>query len=57
VDCGARDPVCPQEAIVISNQVPENWSSHIDASSEFFAEIGVPGGARRLTRDSDADNK
>jgi NAD-dependent dihydropyrimidine dehydrogenase PreA subunit len=45
VDCGACEPVCPQEAIFYEEDVPDQWSPFVAANEEFFAELGSPGGA------------
>jgi ferredoxin len=48
VDCGACEPVCPVEAIYYEDDVPEKWKDFTAANSEFFEEIGSPGGAAKL---------
>jgi ferredoxin len=50
VDCGACEPVCPQEAIYHDEDVPPGLSAFAGASREFFAELGTPGGASRVGR-------
>ncbi|MGI5459247.1 ferredoxin [Streptomyces sp. CA-249302] len=45
VDCGACEPVCPVEAIFFEDDVPQEWSAFRAADTEFFAELGSPGGA------------
>ncbi|GAA1510863.1 ferredoxin [Nocardioides humi] len=47
VDCGACEPVCPQEAIYFDGELPEEWEAFVRVGREVFAEIGSPGGARR----------
>jgi ferredoxin len=48
VDCGACEPVCPVEAIYYEDDVPEQWSEFTKVNSEFFVELGSPGGASKL---------
>jgi len=48
VDCGACEPVCPVEAIYFEDDVPEQWRDFAKVNSEFFAELGSPGGAGKL---------
>ena len=48
VDCGACEPVCPQEAIYHEEDVPDQLSAFTAANREFFAELGNPGGAAQL---------
>jgi NAD-dependent dihydropyrimidine dehydrogenase PreA subunit len=48
VDCGACEPVCPQEAIYHEEDVPDHLSVFTVANREFFAELGNPGGASEL---------
>lgn len=48
VDCGACEPVCPQEAIFYEDDVPEEWGVFHQANSGFFNELGSPGGAIKL---------
>ncbi|NMO91701.1 ferredoxin [Actinomycetospora sp. TBRC 11914] len=45
VDCGACEPVCPQEAIFYEEDVPEQWSAFVSANADFFSDLGSPGGA------------
>jgi len=45
VDCGACEPVCPVEAIFFEDDLPNNWTGFRRADTEFFAELGTPGGA------------
>lgn len=53
VDCGACEPVCPVEAIYYVDDLPPQWSQHLEDNARFFAEvlqgrsepIGSPGGA------------
>ncbi|WP_406472032.1 ferredoxin [Streptomyces sp. NBC_01615] len=48
VDCGACEPVCPVEAIFFEDDTPEEWADFRRADTEFFAELGSPGGASGL---------
>ncbi|MER7572277.1 ferredoxin [Streptomyces sp. NPDC057798] len=48
VDCGACEPVCPVEAIFFEDDVPGEWADFRRADTEFFAELGSPGGAAGL---------
>ena len=48
VDCGACEPVCPVEAIYYEDDIPSAWKEFGKANSEFFAEIGSPGGAAKV---------
>jgi ferredoxin len=48
VDCGACEPVCPVEAIYYEDDVPGQWKGFSKANTEFFIEIGSPGGASKV---------
>jgi NAD-dependent dihydropyrimidine dehydrogenase PreA subunit len=48
VDCGACEPVCPVEAIYYEDDVPSQWKDFRTVNSEFFVEIGSPGGASKV---------
>ncbi|MFF3349867.1 ferredoxin [Streptomyces sp. NPDC002779] len=48
VDCGACEPVCPVEAIFFEDDVPGEWTDFRRADTEFFADLGSPGGAANL---------
>lgn len=56
VDCGACEPVCPVEAIYYEDDLPAQWSAHLNDNAAFFADvlpgrseaIGSPGGAAKL---------
>ena len=45
VDCGACEPVCPVEAIYYEDDVPGQWQGYKKINTEFFIELGSPGGA------------
>lgn len=48
VDCGACEPVCPQEAIFTEDDVPDELAEYTTVNAEFFAATGAPGGARKV---------
>jgi ferredoxin len=48
VDCGACEPVCPVEAIYYEDDVPSEHKAFTAANSDFFVELGSPGGAAKL---------
>jgi ferredoxin len=48
VDCGACEPVCPVEAIYYEDDVPPQWKGFSKVNTEFFVEIGSPGGAAKV---------
>jgi NAD-dependent dihydropyrimidine dehydrogenase PreA subunit len=48
VDCGACEPVCPVEAIYYEDDVPGEWKEFPKINTEFFVEIGSPGGAAKV---------
>lgn len=48
VDCGACEPVCPVEAIYYEDDVPGVWKEFSAVNTEFFVEIGSPGGASKV---------
>ncbi len=48
VDCGACEPVCPVEAIYYEDDVPAQWNQFGKINTEFFVEIGSPGGASKV---------
>ncbi|MDA2962733.1 MAG: ferredoxin family protein [Actinomycetota bacterium] len=48
VDCGACEPVCPVEAIYYEDDVPPQWKDSLKINTEFFVEIGSPGGAAKM---------
>ncbi|MFZ9222845.1 MAG: ferredoxin family protein [Actinobacteria bacterium] len=48
VDCGACEPVCPVEAIYYEDDVPGQWSEFKGYNSDFFDELGSPGGAAKV---------
>lgn len=48
VDCGACEPVCPVEAIYYEDDVPGEWREFPKINTEFFVEIGSPGGAAKV---------
>lgn len=50
IDCGACESACPQGAIFYTPDLPEKWSAFNEATEEFFAEVGSPGGAELVGR-------
>ena len=48
VDCGACEPVCPVEAIYYEDDGPGPWKDFQKVNSEFFVELGSPGGAAKV---------
>jgi ferredoxin len=48
VDCGACEPVCPVEAIYYEDDVPSQWKEFGKVNTEFFVELGSPGGAAKV---------
>ena len=48
VDCGACEPVCPQEAIYYEDDVPAQWNQYMQINATFFVELGSPGGASNV---------
>ena len=48
IDCGACEPACPVEAIYLEDDVPPQWQQFNAVNSEFFAELGAPGGSAKL---------
>ncbi len=46
VDCGACEPVCPQEAIFYDEELPDKFEDYKDANLAFFDDLGSPGGAK-----------
>ena len=45
VDCGAREPVCPVEAISCEDDVPGQWAQFTAENARFSGQPGSPGGA------------
>ncbi|MDO1485126.1 7Fe ferredoxin [Rhodococcus rhodochrous] len=48
VECGRCEPVCPVISIFHEEDVPEERRAFVEINREFFAEIGSPGGARKV---------
>jgi ferredoxin len=40
--------VCPVEAIYYEDDVPSQWKDFTKVNTEFFVEIGSPGGAGKV---------
>jgi len=57
VDCGACEPVCPVEAIYYEDDIPSQWKEYGPVNSEFFVEIGSPGGASKVGQTGTDHNK
>ena len=64
IDCGACEPVCPVEAIVVDRAAPPGFQPWVADNARFFAEplpgrdapVGNPGGALRIGQ-IDADTE
>ncbi len=50
VDCGACEPVCPVEAIYYEADLPGELQDFHAVNTEFFGDLGSPGGAASLGR-------
>lgn len=50
VDCGRCEPVCPEVSIYHQEDLPDESRSFEKINAEFFAELGSPGGARKVGR-------
>lgn len=48
IDCGACEPVCPQEAIYFEPDLPAEVGHYKTINVEFFAGVGSPGGAANV---------
>jgi ferredoxin len=48
IDCGACEPLCPQEAIFYAPDAPAEQRVFVEINAEFFAEVGAPGGANAV---------
>ncbi|QFU89575.1 ferredoxin [Amycolatopsis sp. YIM 10] len=48
VDCGACEPVCPEDAIYYEDDLPDRLADYRAVNTEFFAELGSPGGAKSV---------
>lgn len=45
IDCGAGEPLCPEDAIYFEPQLPDEFDQYAATNTEFFAGIGSPRGA------------
>ncbi|HKN97400.1 MAG TPA: ferredoxin [Pseudonocardiaceae bacterium] len=45
IDCGACEPLCPQDAIYFEPHLPDELSQYAAINAEFFSATGSPGGA------------
>lgn len=50
VDCGRCEPVCPVTSIYHCDDLPADLADFARINAEFFAELGMPGGARKIGR-------
>jgi NAD-dependent dihydropyrimidine dehydrogenase PreA subunit len=58
IDCGACEPVCPQDAIFLDRRVPDDQAAFAADNARFFTDVlpgrdeplGTPRGARRVGR-------
>lgn len=50
VDCARCEPVCPQISIFHHEDLPADKAAWEEVNLAFFAEIGSPGGARKVGR-------
>lgn len=48
VECGRCEPACPNIAIFHHEDLPEDRNIWTEVNEEFFADIGSPGGARKI---------
>lgn len=48
IDCGACEPACPVEAIFFEDDLPDQWQDYAAATTDFFQDLGSPGGAKTL---------
>lgn len=49
VECGRCEPVCPQVSIFHHEDLPDEAKDFARINAEFFAELGSPGGARKVS--------
>lgn len=52
VDCAAREPVFPVEVIYYEDDLPAEWSAYAKANTDFFEDLGAPGGAAKFGKTS-----
>lgn len=48
INCGACEPVCPQEAIRFDDELEGDDEKFLDINAEFFETEDVPAGGRKL---------
>jgi NAD-dependent dihydropyrimidine dehydrogenase PreA subunit len=48
VECGRCEPVCPQISIYHHEDLPADKKQWEQVNDEFFADLGSPGGARKV---------
>ncbi|MFI6452229.1 ferredoxin [Streptosporangium amethystogenes] len=50
VDCGRCEPACPVMSIFHQEDLPAEATRFAEINAEFFADLGSPGGARKVGR-------
>lgn len=50
VECGLCEPVCPEISIFHHEDLPDAVQNFERINSEFFVQLGSPGGARKVGR-------
>lgn len=45
IDCGACEPLCPEDAIYFEPQPPNEFDQYAAISAELLTGVGSPGGA------------
>ncbi|MBO4208316.1 ferredoxin [Micromonospora echinofusca] len=50
VDCGRCEPVCPTVSIFHQDDLPAPAKHFAQINAEFFTDLGMPGGARKVGR-------
>lgn len=56
IDCGACEPVCPQEAILHEADLPDELAHAVDVQNDLFASLGRLGGAKKYGRPVEGDS-
>lgn len=46
-DCNVCESVCPVEAILYWDAVPDEWSGYVRANADFFADLDSTSSARK----------
>ena len=52
VNCGACEPACPFEAIYFEDDLPDELQVFSEANRDFFKDLGNPGSAKKLGKQS-----